>query len=68
MRGGVGEGVGEGAIPSKDVETTLGGNYQQEQLVPNKVSSSHEVLLKILSRTLCFLMKSPRSLSFTPAW
>jgi hypothetical protein len=23
---------------------------------------------KILSRTLCFLMKSPRSFSLTPAW
>lgn len=32
MRGG----VGDGDIPSNDVETTLGGNYQRRQLVSNK--------------------------------
>lgn len=46
----------------------LGRNYIAStcQLLA-KTISCRKYARKILSRTLCFLMKSPRSFSFTPA-
>lgn len=61
------------AAGAEAVEATLGGDYLRGQLsaplriIPVK-GAFLSLLLKSLSRTLCFLIKSPSNFSLTPAW
>jgi hypothetical protein len=60
-------GVGDGAV-FESGETAFGGDYEGDQLESLFEIVAYVYVRKILSRTLCFLMKSPRSFSLTPAW
>lgn len=58
-------GIGNAAVP-KGVESAFRGNCRSWSVEYFFLSFLSNVL-KILSRRLCFLIKSPRSFSFTPA-
>ena len=59
----VGRRVGDAAV-AKDVKPALGSDCFLLGIAIKMIIYS---LLKTLSRTLCFLTKSPRSFSLTPA-
>ena len=61
--------VGDAHAFSECWDTALGGNCAMYRINDCPQSSKYSPhLLKILSRTLYFLMKSPKSFSLTPAW
>jgi hypothetical protein len=62
-------GVGDGHAIFEHRETALGGNWSYSHFSKSSgLRNGIPHVRKILSRTLCFLMKSPRSFSLTPAW
>lgn len=65
-------GVGDRAV-SENIEPAFRSDYRVESVSVQRESRREKEtqgpnILKILSRTLCFRMKSPRSFSLTPAW
>ena len=62
--------VGDTSIATEDSDTAFRGNCWRRKSLENDVQVVSRIynLLKTLSRTLCFLMKSPSSFSLTPAW
>lgn len=63
----MGRRVRDGAGGGKDIESTLGCNWATWSAPPSSIDEGRcEYSPKTLSRTLCFLMKSPSSFSLAP--